>query len=245
MSLDSKRIKGLCFDVDGTLADTDDQFVEILAGWLRPINALPAGLRQLLAGTAGSQDKKAAILVARRLVMAMESPANMLFGLPDRLHLDQPMLRANEWLREVTTRGSPRQPHAAAFKIITGVHEMLAHLHAYYPLSVVSARGERSTLRFLEQFNLTGYFTCIATAQTCRHTKPYPDPILWAAEKMGLKPEECLMIGDTTVDIQAGRAAGAQTLGVLCGFGTANELQACGADAIIPQTPSLLDLISF
>ena len=37
---------------------------------------------------------------------------------------------------------------------------------------------------------------------------------------MGVAPRDCLMIGDTTIDIRTGRAAGAQTVGVLCGFGT-------------------------
>jgi phosphoglycolate phosphatase-like HAD superfamily hydrolase len=59
---------------------------------------------------------------------------------------------------------------------------------------------------------------------------------------MGVLPEECLMIGDTTVDIRAGRSAGAQTVGVLCGFGSEDELQRAGADLILP-TP--LDVLKY
>ena len=44
------------------------------------------------------------------------------------------------------------------------------------------------------------------------------------------------MIGDTTVDIRAGKAAGAQTVGVLCGFGEEGELRRVGADLILPST---------
>jgi phosphoglycolate phosphatase len=60
---------------------------------------------------------------------------------------------------------------------------------------------------------------------------------------MGVSPENCLMIGDTTVDIRAGRAAGAQTLGVLCGFGEEAELRAQGANEIIETTAKLAGLL--
>jgi phosphoglycolate phosphatase-like HAD superfamily hydrolase len=53
---------------------------------------------------------------------------------------------------------------------------------------------------------------------------------------MGVFPAQCLMIGDTTVDIRAGKAAGAQTVGVLCGFGEEAELRRWGADLILPTT---------
>jgi phosphoglycolate phosphatase-like HAD superfamily hydrolase len=112
-----------------------------------------------------------------------------------------------------------------------------------YPLAIVSARGQEGTYAFLEQFQLTCFFHTVATALTCRHTKPFPDPILWAAAQMGVSPENCLMVGDTTVDIRAGKAAGAQTVGVLCGFGQEAELRRAGADLILPHTAVLLDVL--
>ena len=51
------------------------------------------------------------------------------------------------------------------------------------------------------------------------------------------------MIGDTTVDIRAGRAAGAQTVGVLCGFGHEKELRRAGADLILAQTAQLTETL--
>ena len=56
---------------------------------------------------------------------------------------------------------------------------------------------------------------------------------------MGVAPESCLMIGDTTVDMRAGKSAGAQTMGVLCGFGEEGELRRTGADAILKSTAEL------
>jgi phosphoglycolate phosphatase len=120
---------------------------------------------------------------------------------------------------------------------------MLLTLSTVYPLAVVSARGRRSTEFFLDQFQLKPYFGSIVTAQTCRYTKPWPDPILFAAQTLGIAPENCLMIGDTVVDIKAGKAAGAQTVGVLCGFGKEDELIKAGADLILENTCMLPQIL--
>jgi len=120
---------------------------------------------------------------------------------------------------------------------------MLTAVKRRYPLAIVSAGGERSTLNFLEQFGLASHFGAVATALTCHYTKPFPDPILWAAERLGVPPDRCLMVGDTTVDIRAGKAAGAQTVGVLCGFGREGELRRAGADLILQSTAQLSQVL--
>jgi phosphoglycolate phosphatase-like HAD superfamily hydrolase len=61
---------------------------------------------------------------------------------------------------------------------------------------------------------------------------------------MGVEPGSCLMIGDTVVDIRCGKSTGAQTVGVLCGFGEKKELERAGADLIIQNTSDLLDLLN-
>ena len=219
MELALSRIRALCFDVDGTLSDTDDLYVQKVSRWL------PGAL---------VRDPER---VARRLVMWVESPGNALLGLPDIVGLDDELLGLWEWLN----RHRPRP--MKHFLLIPGVAEMLEELSKKYPMSVVSARDERSTRAFLDQFELTGYFQEIVTAITAEHTKPYPDPIYYAAERMGVPPEECLMIGDTTVDIRAGVAAGTQTVGVLCGFGEEPELRRHGANLILGATPQLVDVL--
>jgi phosphoglycolate phosphatase-like HAD superfamily hydrolase len=67
--------------------------------------------------------------------------------------------------------------------------------------------------------------------------------VLWAAAQMSVLPEACLMVGDTPVDIIAGHAAGAQTVGVLCGFGERSELERAGADLILEATPALVEAL--
>jgi phosphoglycolate phosphatase-like HAD superfamily hydrolase len=104
---------------------------------------------------------------------------------------------------------------------------------------VASARNEKSSMAFIHQFNLAPFFRVVVTSQTTRRTKPFPDPLLYAAEKLGLPPANCLMVGDTTVDMRAAKQAGMQAAGVLCGFGRENELRRAGADEIFSLTTDI------
>jgi N-acetyl-D-muramate 6-phosphate phosphatase len=219
MPLNKTRIKALCFDVDGTLSDTDDLYAKKVSKFM------PRFL---------FRDPDHA---ARRFVMWIEAPGNALLGLADTLHLDDEMVAVIDWLSR------HRHHSAKEFLLVPGVDEMLKQLHGRYPMSVVTARDEKGTMAFLERFDLVKYFDVVVTGLSARHTKPYPDPILLAAEKMGVSPEHCLMIGDTTVDIRAGKAASAQTVGVLCGFGEEPELRKFGADVILEDTTKLLEIL--
>jgi len=60
---------------------------------------------------------------------------------------------------------------------------------------------------------------------------------------MGVAPQACVMVGDTTVDIRAGVSAGAQTVGVLCGFGRRYELERAGANLILESTAELTEVL--
>jgi len=219
MSLDIPRIKALCFDVDGTLSDTDDLYVRKVACFF------PRFL---------FRDPDHAAL---RFVMWVEAPGNALLGLTDTIGMDDEIVALIDWISR------HRKLSSKKFLLIPGVDTMLAQLNGKYPMAVVSARDEKGTLRFLEQFDLKKYFDVVVTGQSAEHTKPYPDPILFAAQRMGVKPEDCLMIGDTTVDIRAGKSAGAQTVGVLCGFGEPAELIREGAHLILKNTSELADAL--
>jgi N-acetyl-D-muramate 6-phosphate phosphatase len=219
MPLDLSRIKALCFDVDGTLSDTDDLYtLKISRFFPRIIFKEPNHS-------------------ARRFVMWIEAPGNALLGLADRLAIDEEMTAIIDWISRHRIQSTRR------FLLVPGVNEMLNQLHGRYPMAIISARDENGTMAFLEKFGLVKYFDTIITNLSAEHTKPYPDPILLAAKTMNVAPENCLMIGDTTVDIRAGKSAGAQTVGVLCGFGEELELRNMGADMILENTPSLLEVL--
>ncbi len=225
MPFDSSRIRAVLFDLDGTLADTDDEYIRRAAAWLRRLRFLfPNG------------DPTRFL---RRSLMLAETPLTHLMGVPDWLGIDAPLARATDWLAD---RRGPRTH--AHFVLLDGVEAMLRALGERYPLAIVTARGARMTNYFVRQFGFEARFGALASAQTVARTKPYPHPVQWAAQRLGVPPEQCVMIGDTTVDILAGKRAGAQTIGVLCGFGQRRELERAGADLIVERTPEVAALLT-
>ena len=223
--IDLTQVRGFLFDVDGTLSDTDDHLVERIARRLHP-----------LAWLWNDRDPRR---FARWFVMTAESPANALYSLADRLHLDAHLAKLYDWY---SRRWHEKTSANARFWLVPGVKAMLDQMKGRYPMGVVSARDRKTTLNFLEHFNLMPYFDVVVTAQTCQHTKPFPDPVIYAAQALGLDAKQCVMVGDTIVDVVAGRSAGAQTMAVLCGFGTHRELARAGADLILSSTAEITQL---
>lgn len=220
MAFDPGRVRAILFDVDGTLADTDDAYLDRAEKLLGPARLLFPGRnpRPFL----------------RWALTTSIAPLNTLIGFPDVLGLDDELVRLTSWFSSRSGR------HAKGhFVLMAGVEEMLKTLAARYPLAVVTARPAGGTHTFLEQFGLTHYFQVVAHAQSAAHTKPYPDPVRWAAQQLGVPPADCVMVGDTAVDPLSGRRAGAQTVGVLCGFGSRQELERAGADLILDHTTQL------
>lgn len=225
--IDPTRIKAVLFDVDGTLSDTDDHLVARISRRLKP-----------LAWLFKDRDPRK---FARRLVMAAETPGNFFYQVVDRLGIDKFFAK---YYKVLSARRLAKKPSKERFWLIPGVREMLEALSVDYPLGVVSARDELSTKEFLDHFELTAFFGVIVTSQTCQYTKPYPDPVIYAAQALGMAPEDCVMVGDTIVDIKSGKSAGAQTVAVLCGFGTEKELARVGADLILKTTPDIQSYLS-
>jgi HAD superfamily hydrolase (TIGR01549 family) len=204
--LDKDKVEAVLFDLDGTLMDTDDQAVEALACRLQRLH-WPRPHR-----------------TARRLIMASETPGNVLMTLVDVLGLDAPLMTFTDRLRRwrgVRTRGD--------FRIIAGVEEMLTELSSRYRLAVVTTRSMAEAEAFLDQHHLRDLFDALVTRESTWRLKPHPAPIRHAARLLGVPVERCVMVGDTTVDVKAARRAGAWAVAVLCGFGEREELERAGA----------------
>lgn len=219
-SLDRGCVQAVLFDLDGTLIDTDDRMVLRLAAFLRPLM------------------RKSPEQLARRIVMAAETPSNRLLWAIDGLGIDALIGPIANGLHKL--RG---EAAIDGFRLIEGVRPMLGQLAAHYPLALVTSREQRSTQALMAAHGLDPFFRAVATARTCRRSKPHPAPVLWAAEQLSVNPQACLMVGDTTPDIRSAVAAGAQAVGVLCGFGEADELLAAGAGRILESTAELADAL--
>lgn len=219
LPLDRARIRALLFDVDGTLSDSDDHMVNRFA---RKLNFIDSQFKP------GSAHR-----LARTFVHFAESPANWLLHMADRLKLD-PLLAAF-----LDRRANQEEAELQNFPVIAGVEPMLKVLSGRFPFAIVSARNEVTTHHFLHLNQLEEYFPVVVTSQTCPRTKPFADPLLFAAKQLAVPIENCLMIGDTVTDVRAAKAAGAQTLSVLCGFGLEKELRRAGTQEILSSTSEL------
>ena len=239
MPLDLDRIDALVFDIDGTLADTDDHLVEQIA---RVLDAVP-----FVSG-------RRATRVARQIVMGAESPVNAAYEALDTLGLDRHLARVKGAVKDLVERArdqGQRQTERSAgsadevlHDMVPDVEQMLHALAKRYPLSAMSTGGEARIRAFLEHHGVLDSFVAVAGAQTTPRMKPHPDPLLYCAEAMGVAPERCLVVGDTTVDMRTAAAGGAQAVGVLCGFGTEDELRREGAALILATTSDLLGVLA-
>jgi HAD superfamily hydrolase (TIGR01549 family) len=235
MALDLARIRALCFDVDGTIADTDDHLVAQLAGLIAKVP-----------GISGRRGER----LARQAVMGLETPVHGAYAMLDQMGLDVPLTRLRTRLKAVRQRQADpahtRNPEAldeVPHEMVAGVQEMLQKLAEHYAMVTISTGGAPRVERFLEHYGVRELFTAVIGSQTTRRMKPHPEPLFYGAEKMGVDPAQCLMIGDTTIDVRTGVAAGAQTVGVLCGFGTERELREAGAGLILRTTSDLLSVL--
>jgi phosphoglycolate phosphatase-like HAD superfamily hydrolase len=233
--LDLGRISALCFDVDGTIADTDDHLVARLAAL---IDAVPA--------VSGRRAER----LARQVVMGLETPVQGAYARLDEWGLDAPLGRLRDRVREIRRRGADpagtRNPDAldeVPHDMVPGVREMLVKLARHWPMSAISTGDVPRIDRFLRHYGVRGLFTEVVGARTTRRMKPHPEPLLHAAAAMRVRPEHCLMVGDTTIDMRTGVAAGAQCVGVLCGFGTEDELRRTGAALVLRTTSDLLAVL--
>jgi len=122
--------------------------------------------------------------------------------------------------------------------VYPGVVEALAVLGGRK--GTATTKGTPTTRAILEQFGLIGYFDHVQGTDgfPC---KPAPDVILKCLEALGARPEECLMVGDSAADMQAGRRAGVKTCAVTYGYGRRDLLAQFEPDFWIDDLRELAD----
>jgi phosphoglycolate phosphatase len=110
--------------------------------------------------------------------------------------------------------------------------------------AVVSNKPESLSRRILEGLDIANRFTIILGGDSIQNRKPAPESLLKAMDICSALPPETAMIGDSVVDIQAGKAAGVTTCGILGGYRSEEELRATGCDLIIHDLRELVQHFS-
>ena len=109
------------------------------------------------------------------------------------------------------------------------------------PWGVVTNKAERFARPIITALGLDGRCACVVGGDTLTRRKPFPDPLLHAANLARVAPTRSLYVGDDPRDITAGRAAGMRTVGVRYGYlGSNPAIDTWGADALISHPEELL-----
>ena len=110
-------------------------------------------------------------------------------------------------------------------------------------LAVLSNKPDSNTKNVIRTvFPEEGLFDWVQGQSGAFPRKPDPAGALYIAEQFGVKPEECMYLGDTSTDMKTGTAAGMYTVGVLWGFREERELRENGSDAIAGQADEIAEI---
>jgi phosphoglycolate phosphatase len=117
-------------------------------------------------------------------------------------------------------------------RLYPGVEEVL-DVYAKKSLAVVTNKVERFTLKILEGLGIRDRFEAVLGGDSMKEKKPHPGPILRVLETAGLPARRAVYIGDSGIDIAAGKAAGTWTCGVLYGLRPESEIREAAPDAVV------------
>jgi phosphoglycolate phosphatase len=215
------RVKALLLDLDGTLVDSSEALKE----------AGRAGFIAL--GLPDVHDEKIPFEVARRL--ELDLPIDDLFS---KFHVTKkveerflPAYLNAYYSVSVTSRSKPF-PQAK---------RILQTLSKRFPLALITLRYvvREQIQDELDHLGLAKFFRTVVTTLDVEKPKPFPDALLVAARKLHVPISDCAIVGDSVIDIQAGKAAGAKTIAVLTGLFSRAELEAQKPDLVIDDLTSL------
>jgi len=214
------KVKALLLDLDGTLVDSSEALKE-------------AGKAGFIAiGLPNAHDEKIPFEVARRL--EQDLPIDDLFSrFRVAKEVEERFLPAylTAYYSAVTLKSKPF-PQAK---------RTLQTLAQRFPLALITLRYvvREQILDELNHLGLAKFFRAVVTTLDVEKPKPFPDALLVAAKKLRVPIRDCAIVGDSIIDIQAGKAAGAKTIAVLTGLFSRAELEAQTPDLVIDALTDL------
>jgi len=128
--------------------------------------------------------------------------------------------------------------------LYSGVKEGMEYMKtAGYKLGCVTNKDARFTLPILKTLGIHDDFEIIVCGDTLTKKKPDPLPLLHSAEKVGVKPENAMMLGDSVSDVKASRAAGFQIVCMSYGYNHGVDICDSNPDAVIDSMTELQSLL--
>lgn len=130
---------------------------------------------------------------------------------------------------------------ASESRPIRGVAEMLKELHAKAKLAITTMRcvPSKDVIVELQSFGLAKYFQVVITTLDTQKPKPSPEALIECAKRLGVQLTECAVVGDSVVDMEAGKRAGTKTVAVLSGIFSRGELEPENPDVILESVKDL------
>lgn len=214
MSNASVPVEGLCFDKDGTLFD----FAATWEAWAQQFLHRAAqgnARRAAQMGAAIGFDSKAGIFASNSLVIAGTAAE-----VADALAQYFPDLARDQVVTMIDEEAAlaPQQPAVPLVPLLTGLRDR------NLALGVATNDSEAPARVHLTSAGVTDLFDFIAGYDSGFGAKPGPGQLLAFAQAVNLAPEAIVMVGDSTHDLRAGRAAGMRTIAVLTGAASAVDL---------------------
>jgi pyrophosphatase PpaX len=134
--------------------------------------------------------------------------------------------------------------HDEMIKLYPGMVETVRALHAAgHPLAVVTSKLEYGARRALKFAQIEDCFDVVVGIDATLKHKPEPEPVWYALEKLGVTRERAIFVGDSTHDMEAGRAAGVTTVAVLWGPYTKAQLEPTAPDHYVSDFTELTELV--
>ncbi|HKV07417.1 MAG TPA: HAD-IA family hydrolase [Thermoanaerobaculia bacterium] len=214
MSFDSKNIRLLVFDWDGTLMDS-----------IGPIVACTqTTIRELGLGELPEKTIRGTIGLGLRETIDILSP-----GCGEELYGEILECYRKHWV--ATYRDVP--------PLFAGVEGMLRGLaEDGYLLAVATGKSRRGLEYALAQTGLHGIFHATRTVDEA-FSKPHPQMLLDILDDLGVPPAEAVMIGDTTYDLEMAKNARTPSIGVCTGSHGREELESFGPVVCLDQVVDL------
>ena len=199
---DSRAVKGVLFDLDGTLLDTYRLILESFRHATGEVLGHPLPDEVLMA----------------KVGMPLVEEVKDFSGDPA---VQAELVRA--------FRAYNERMHDRLVGAFPGVQDMLEVLAgAGIHMGVVTSKRGALARRGLEVCELAGFFEFALGSDEYAGHKPSPEPVLAGCKRLGLDPASCVYVGDSPFDIAAGNAAGCATVAVTWGMFGEHDLRAQG-----------------